>query len=82
MPFKRSTYVSVIDAMNALLRSLVTYEQKYQISSDEFYMSLSGAPRGARVPVGEIPTQQICHSDGRRRDGMNGNVHSRGSQNQ
>lgn len=43
MPFERSTYVSVIDAMNALLRSLVNYEQKYQMSSDEFYMRyLSG----------------------------------------
>lgn len=43
MPFKRSTYVSVIYAMNALLRSLVDYEQKYQMSSDEFYMRyLSG----------------------------------------
>jgi len=35
---------------------------------------LSGVLRGARVPVGEIPTQQICHSSGRRRDGMNGNA--------
>lgn len=43
MPFKRSTYVSVIDAMNALLRSLIVYEQKYQMSSDEFYAEyLSG----------------------------------------
>ena len=43
MPFKRTSYVSAIDAMNALLRSLIAYEQKYQMSSDEFYMKyLSG----------------------------------------
>lgn len=37
MPIKRTSDVSAIDAMNALLRSLVNYEQKYQMSSDEFY---------------------------------------------
>ncbi|OQZ03450.1 MAG: hypothetical protein B6D34_07555 [Candidatus Brocadia sp. UTAMX1] len=43
MSFKRTSYVSAIDAMNALLRSLVAFELKYQMSSDEFYMKyLSG----------------------------------------
>ena len=37
MPIKRVRYTSTIDALNALFRSLVAYEQKYQMSSDEFY---------------------------------------------
>ena len=37
MAFKRVTYTSVIDAIDALIRSLAAYEQKYQMSSDEFY---------------------------------------------
>jgi hypothetical protein len=37
MPLKRIRYTSTIDALNALFRSLVAYEQKYQMSSDEFY---------------------------------------------
>ena len=39
MSFKRITYTSAIDALNALLKSLAAYEQKYQLSSDEFYAS-------------------------------------------
>lgn len=43
MSFKRTVYTSVIDALDALLRSLAAYEQKYQMSSDEFYANyLSG----------------------------------------
>jgi len=43
MPFKRITYASAIDALDALLKSLAAYEQKYQMSSDEFYANyLSG----------------------------------------
>lgn len=37
MSFKRTIYHSAIDALSALSRSLVLYEQKYQMSSDEFY---------------------------------------------
>lgn len=37
MPFKRVSHYSPIDALDALLRSLAFYEQKYQMSSDEFY---------------------------------------------
>ncbi len=37
MAVKRATYSSVIDALDALVRSLAAYEQKYQMSSDEFY---------------------------------------------
>ncbi len=39
MSFKRTVYTSTIDALDALLRSLAIYEQKYQMSSDEFYAS-------------------------------------------
>ncbi len=43
MPFKRVIYTSAIDALDALLRSIASYEQRYQMSSDEFYASyLSG----------------------------------------
>lgn len=37
MPLKRVRYTSTIDALNALFRSLVAYEQKHQMLSDEFY---------------------------------------------
>jgi hypothetical protein len=39
MSFKRVTHTSAIDALDALLKSLAAYEQKYQMSSDEFYAS-------------------------------------------
>jgi hypothetical protein len=37
MAFKRITYKSDIDALDALLRSLAAFEQKYRMASDEFY---------------------------------------------
>ena len=37
MSFIRTTYKSDIDALDALVRSLAAFEQKYHISSDEFY---------------------------------------------
>ncbi len=37
MSFKRTTYKSDIDALDALLRLLAAYEQKYRMSSDEFF---------------------------------------------
>jgi len=39
MSFKRVTHTSAIDALDALFKSLAAYEQKYQMSTDEFYMS-------------------------------------------
>ncbi|GBD98002.1 hypothetical protein BMS3Abin07_00009 [bacterium BMS3Abin07] len=43
MSIKREVYLTATEAIEALLRSLVTYEQKYQMSSDEFYTKyLSG----------------------------------------
>jgi len=38
MSFKRTTYKSDIDALDALLRSLAVFEQKYHMASDEFYL--------------------------------------------
>jgi hypothetical protein len=32
------TYRSPIDALNALVRTLLSYEQQYQMSSEEFYV--------------------------------------------
>jgi hypothetical protein len=44
MPFKRITHGSAIDALDSLLRSLAAHEQKYKMTSDEFYARyLSGA---------------------------------------
>ncbi len=37
MSIKREVYLTATEAIEALLRSLVSYEQKYQMSSDEFY---------------------------------------------
>jgi hypothetical protein len=43
MSFKQVVYTSAIDALNALFRSLAAYEQKYKMSSDDFYANyLSG----------------------------------------
>lgn len=37
MSIKREVYLTATEAIEALLRALVTYEQKYRMSSDEFY---------------------------------------------
>lgn len=37
MSFKRITHASTVDAIDALSRSLIAFEQKYKISSDDFY---------------------------------------------
>lgn len=43
MSFKRENHTSAIDALDALFRSLNAYEQRYSMSSDEFYANyLSG----------------------------------------
>ncbi|HSE83606.1 MAG TPA: hypothetical protein VLB01_03570 [Thermodesulfobacteriota bacterium] len=45
MPIQRTTYASPIEALTALIRSLVVYEQRYKMSSSDFY---------ARYQRGEI----------------------------
>ena len=37
MAIERSVYASPVEAINALIRSLVAYEQRYQMSSADFY---------------------------------------------
>jgi hypothetical protein len=45
MTVKRTVYTSPVEALAALIRSLVAYEQRYQMSSADFY---------ARYQRGEI----------------------------
>jgi len=37
MAIQRTVYASPVEAIDALIRSLVAYEQRYQLSSAEFY---------------------------------------------
>ena len=37
MAVQRTVYTSPIEALTALIRSLVAYEQRYQMSSADFY---------------------------------------------
>jgi hypothetical protein len=37
MPIQRTIYTSPVEALSALIRSLVAYEQQYQMSSADFY---------------------------------------------
>jgi hypothetical protein len=37
MTVKRTVYTSPVEALAALIRSLVAYEQRYQMSSADFY---------------------------------------------
>ena len=37
MTIQRSTYTSPVEALAALIRTLVAYEQRFQISSADFY---------------------------------------------
>ena len=49
MPIKRVTHGSVVDALDALLRELAAYEQKYNMTSVAFYSRyLSGVLEDSR----------------------------------
>ena len=37
MTIQRSSYASPVEALAALIRTLVAYEQRYQMSSADFY---------------------------------------------
>ncbi len=39
MTIQRTVYASPVDAIAALIRSLVAYEQRYQMNSADFYAS-------------------------------------------
>jgi len=45
MTVKRTVYTSPVEALAALIRALVAYEQRYQMSSADFYV---------RYPKGEM----------------------------
>ena len=42
MPIQRTLYTSPLEALTALVRSLVIYEQRYKMSSHEFYSRYQG----------------------------------------
>ena len=43
MRIQRTVYASPVEALAALVRSLVTYEQRYQMSSADFYARYQNA---------------------------------------
>jgi hypothetical protein len=49
MTVQRTVYTSPVDALTALIRSRVVYEQRYQMSSSDFY------PHYQRGEVGMRP---------------------------
>ena len=46
MTVQRTVYTSPIEALTALIRSLVAYEQQYQISSSDFYVQYQQGEMG------------------------------------
>ena len=46
MTIRRTTYSSPLDALDALVRSLSTYEKRYQKSSSEFYTQYKSGKLG------------------------------------
>ena len=42
MGIQRTAYASPVEAIGALIRSLVVYEQRYQMSSADFYACYQG----------------------------------------
>lgn len=49
MTIQRTTHSSVVDALDSLLRALAAFEQKYQMSSADFYTKyLAGAMEDSR----------------------------------
>ena len=48
MTVQRTVYTSPIEALTALIRALVAYEQRYQMSSSDFLPTISEARWGIR----------------------------------
>mgnify|MGYP001604076717 CR=1 FL=1 len=46
MTVQRTVYASPVEAIAALIRSLVAYEQRYQMSSADFYARYQGGDMG------------------------------------
>ena len=49
MAVQRTVYTSPIEALTALIRSLVAYEQRYQMSSADFYARYQQGEMGDRL---------------------------------
>jgi hypothetical protein len=53
MTIQRIVYSSPLEALVALIRSLVTYEQRYQMSSADFYARYQSGEMGDTADVVE-----------------------------
>ena len=53
MTIQRTTYSSPLEALVALIRSLVAYEQQYQMSSADFYARYQRGEMGDSADVVE-----------------------------
>jgi hypothetical protein len=53
MTVQRTTYASPVEALAALIRSLVAYEQRYQMSSADFYARYQRGEMGDSTDVVE-----------------------------
>lgn len=53
MTVQRTAYVSPVEALAALIRSLVAYEQHYQMSSADFYARYQKGEMGDSTDVVE-----------------------------
>jgi hypothetical protein len=53
MTVQRTAYASPVDALAALIRSLVAYEQRYQMSSADFYARYQKGEMGDSADVVE-----------------------------
>jgi hypothetical protein len=49
MTVKRTVYTSPVEALAALIRALVAYEQRYQMSSADFYIRYQKGEMGDSV---------------------------------
>jgi len=53
MTIQRTVYASPVEALAALIRSLVAYEQRYQMSSADFYARYQNGEMGDTADVVE-----------------------------
>lgn len=51
MEIQRTVYTSPVEALDALIRSLVGYEQQYEMSSAEFYARYQNGKMGDTADV-------------------------------
>ncbi len=53
MTVQRTTYASPVEALASLIRSLVAYEQRYQMSSADFYARYRKGEMGDNADIVE-----------------------------